>query len=270
VATGKDVAAPSAAAIRSGKDGAGNTAIASASASVTAANAKTLSLTGLITDTEYKIYSVLYDGDSNASAVVSNTARTKPLQLKSLTIVPEGKSSNILTGFSPDKFTYTGIVVPNETTEVKVTAIANADVFVGTLSINGEVGTTTVNVPVVEGGPTVISVVVKETGKSEVTYTVTLTKAGNANLDSMTIDGKGYIPGDTHMLDEYNTSSVLLKIKAVDSNATIWIGDNQIGNDVATNVTIGDATSLVFQIKSSGGEHKSYTIKFARPAAPSE
>lgn len=272
VAVDTGAVAPDAAAIKNGKDGSGNAAAAFASSGVTAANAKTLSLSGLETDTQYKIYAVLYDGSGNVSNVASVTETTMPLLLKSLTIVPviDG-GKNVLAGFEPEKTAYNNIYVPFGTDAVDVTAAANADLFVGTISINGKASTATVRVPLVNGKVT-ITVNIQETGKSPVIYTVTLIEAGSADLDSMTINGDSYNPGTSYRLESYDTTSVVVNIVPEDSDATILIDGYQIenGEDTTLNMSVA-TTSISFRIRSSDGSlTKSYAINFTRPPAPEQ
>lgn len=269
VALETSAAAPNAEAIKTGKDGSGNTAIAAASSSATASSAKTLKLSNLSTDTQYKIYAVLYDGSGNTSAVVSKDARTSPLLLRSLTVVPEGGTSNIITAFSPGNMNYTGLIVPNGTASVNVTALANADLFIGTLSVNGDRDSITVNVPIIDG-EAVIEIVLQETGKTAVTYTVTIREAGSTELDSMTIDDMPYTPGDEYTLPSYDATSVKINIMPDDPNAKVYIDGTLIPNGVNTTITIGDSTdSITFTIRSyDESSVRSYTILFERPAAP--
>ncbi|HRV34056.1 MAG TPA: Ig-like domain-containing protein, partial [Anaerovoracaceae bacterium] len=161
-----DAAAPTAARIRDGKDAADAAAIAAVNAATPASGAATLPLTGegITRDTAYKVYAVLYDGSGNASQVVSTPATTEPLKLKSLTVVPDTGTGDILTGFKPETLDYGTIVVPNGTSYVEVTAEANALSFVGDLTINDDTQIADKQIDLTAGSAE-ISVVVQELGK---------------------------------------------------------------------------------------------------------
>lgn len=271
VALSPGASAPNADAIKAGKDGSGNAAEAAVSSSASASGAKTLKLSGLSTDTQYKIYAVLYDGNGNASAVVSKDAKTSPLLLGSLEVIPAGGTSNIITDFSPNKMNYPGLVVPNGTASVDVTALASAAAFIGTLSINGDSDSIPVNVPIIDG-EAVIEIILQETGKTAVKYTVTIREAGSSELDSMTINETSYTPGTVYTLPSYNATSVELNIIPADPNAKVYIDGILITNGADFTLTIGDSSDpKTFTIRSyDGSSVRSYTILFERPAAPPE
>lgn len=272
VAVDAGAIAPDAAAIKGGKDGSGNAALAFASASVTASSAKTITLSGLSTDTQYKIYAVLYDGSGNVSNVVNISATTRPLLLKSLAIVPAiDGGKNVLTGFSPEKTDYGNLTVPYGTDAVDVTAAANADIFVGTISINGDTSDAKARIPLVNGRAA-ITVTIQEAGKTAVRYTATVIESGSADLDKMTINGDSYTPGTNYLLESYDTSSVVLNITPEDPNAAVLLDGYQIESDEDTTLNISPSTtSVTFRIQSSDGAiTKSYVIKFTRPPAPEQ
>lgn len=254
--------APTVAEIKAGTGAAGVAAIAKASGSTTAKAAKTLSLTGLETDTAYKIFAVAYDGAGNASAVTSVSERTSPLLLKSLT-VQVGTGDNLI-NFQPTTKSYS-VSVPYGTTEVAVTALPNKDSFLGTLTISGVSDTSKVFVPLTNSS-TVIKIEIQESDKTKVTYTVTVTKIGSTGFSSVTINGTPYEPDVPYALASSETNSVDLVIIPEDPAATVWFGGVEIDAGEVTTVTFGDQNSITFRIRSSEGSvYTEYRILFTRP-----
>ena len=267
-----DAAAPTAARIRDGKDAADAAAIAANNIATAASGAATLQLAGegITRDTAYKIYAVLYDGSGNASAVISQPVTTEPLKLKSLTIVPDTGTADILPGFKSDKLAYGTIVVPNGTASVEVTAEANALSFVGSLTINGdvEVGGKQVDLT---AGTADISVVVQELGKRSVTYTVTVKVAGSAALSSMTIDGNAYDPASSAAYAiGADPVQVILVISPEDAAASVRIdgATATAGAPITLNLD-STITQKDFDIVSADGlATRTYTIRFDRTPIP--
>ncbi|HCU07941.1 MAG TPA: hypothetical protein DF480_03060 [Clostridiales bacterium] len=269
-----DAVAPTAARIRDGKDATDAAAIAAVNAATPASGAATLTLSGegITRDTAYRIYAVMYDGSGNASHVVSSAATTEPLKLKSLTIVPDTGTANILSGFKPDKLSYGTIVVPDGTSYVEVTAEANALSFVGDLTINGDVEMAGKQIDLTAGSAD-ISVVVQELGKRSVTYTVTVRVAGSAALDSMTINGTDYVPDvSAPFAIGADPVQVTLAITPTDLAATIQIDGVTItaGDPITLNLD-STITQKNFVIASADGlATKAYTIQFDRTPFPED
>ena len=267
-----NASAPTAARIKEGKDASGNTAIAAVNASVTAGKAATLTLSGdkIFRDTEYKVFAVLYDGNNNASSVVSKSVRTEPLKLKSLEVVPGTGTSNVLTGFDSDKTDYGTKVVPNGTKFVRVKAEPEGSLFSGPLPvmINGD-RTIEKDISLDAEGKATITVVVQEEGKRSVTYKVAVKEAGSADLDSMTINGVSYNPASgTPYSIVKNWVEIELVINAKEDDATIIIKgeDEPVASGAKIVLTIGpEVKELEFTIMSSDGlDKKSYKISFNR------
>ncbi len=272
-----DKPAPTAVQIKDGKDAAGGSAIAATNVSATASNVATLKFSGgdIARDTAYKVYAVLYDGNNNPSSVVSASVKTEPLKLKSLKVIPEGGTSNVIAGFSPDKTVYE-VIVPNGTSYVEVIAEANASSFIGDVIINGEENATAEIS--LSGGKATITVIVQEEGKSSVTYKVTVRETGTAELESMTI---GQSPGDQEAYDpnsgekyplEEGPKKVYLVINPEDPNSTIRIGGETKSGGESIEINIGATTTEVsFVIEASDGvTKKTYKIRFDRTAFPSD
>lgn len=269
-----DAAAPSAARIRDGKDAADAAAIAAVNGAVSASGAATLQLTGgsITRDTAYKVYAVLYDGSGNASQVVNTTVTTEPLKLKTLTIVPDTGSSDILPGFRSNKLDYGTIVVPDGTSYVEVTAEANALSFIGDLTINGDAGIAGKQVDLT-GGTATITVIVQELGKRSVTYTVTVRVAGSAALSSITINGTDYDP-DTSAPFAIGADPVpvTLVITPEDPAAVIEIDGVAVtaGDSITLNLD-SVITQKSFVIESADGlASRTYTIRFDRTPIPAD
>lgn len=263
--------APLAPAIRSGQDASGKAALGSGAVSLNAGASGTLSFSGLTTCTDYKIYAAVYDAKGNVSTVTTLGAKTLPLQLSSLTIRPVGGGSNVLSNFAPGTFKYTGLYLPCGTDSVVVTAAANTDIFVGTLSINGDSTSKSVTVPVPANGKLIVAVVLQETGKTAVIYTIELQRIGSVDLSTMTLDGDAYTPGTVYTLDSAITESVVLNISPVDLlGAKVYVDGTKIANGENTTLNISPTTtSVTFLIRSvEEQDSKSYTITFARPLAP--
>lgn len=264
--------APTAVEIKAGTGAAGIASVAKASLTTTANTAKTISLTGLQTDTDYKIYAVVYDGGNNASAVVTVSASTSPLLLKSLTVMAGNK--NELSNFVPTTKTY-NVTVPFGTNQVVVTALPNKDVYLdGTISIGGT-SESTVSISL-SGPSTSVTIVVQESGKTAVTYTVTVTVVGSIGYKSIKIlneyvtdesSAVDYVPGAFYTLATSTTSAIKLNIEPLDPLATIWIGPDKIAANSYTVINFGELLNLItFRIESSDTSRSSnYEIKFIRP-----
>lgn len=267
-----NASAPTAARIKEGKDASGNTAIAAVNASVTAGKAATLTLSGdkIFRDTEYKVFAVLYDGNNNASSVVSKSVRTEPLKLKSLEVVPGTGTSNVLTGFDSDKTDYGTKVVPNGTKFVRVKAEPKASLFSGPLPVMiNDDRTTEKDISLDAEGKATITVVVQEEGKRSVTYKVAVKEAGSADLDSMTINGVSYNPASgTPYSIVKDWVEIELVINAKEDDATIIIKgeDEPVASGAKIVLTIGpEVNELEFTIMSSDGlDKKTYKIPFNR------
>ena len=258
--------APTAANIKAGTDAAGAAALGSGSASVTVGGTGTISFSGLKTQTAYKIFAAVYDAQGNFSTVSSVASTTLSLLLSDLNIYPHGSGTNVLSSFDSGTKNYTKIYVPCGTDSVDVEAEANSDVFVGTLTINGASGTEA-EVPLAADGTLTLTVVLQETGKTAVTYTVSIIEIGSVELASMTIDGDAYTPGDTYTLDTAATESVVLNIVPEDADADIYVDGTAISNSTNTTLNISaTTTSVTFVIYSvEGQDSETYTIRFARP-----
>ena len=267
-----DAAAPTAARIRDGKDAADAAAIAAVNAATPASGAATLPLTGegITRDTAYKVYAVLYDGSGNASQVVSTPATTEPLKLKSLTVVPDTGTGDILTGFKPETLDYGTIVVPNGTSYVEVTAEANTLSFVGDLTINGDTQIADKQIDLTAGSAE-ISVVVQELGKRSVTYSVAIRVAGSASLESMTINDEVYDPASSASFGlGADPVQVILAITPEDPAATIRIDGATVaaGDPITLNLD-STITEKSFVIESADGlATRTYTIRFDRTPLP--
>ncbi len=270
-----DKPAPTAVQIKDGKDASGGSAIVATNVSATASNVTTLKFSGenIKRDTAYKVYAVLYDGNNNPSSVVSASVKTEPLKLKSLTVIPDVGSSNVLTGFSPDKTVY-DVIVPNGTSYVEVIAEANASSFIGDVIINGEENATA-DISL-SGGKATVTVIVQEEGKSPVTYKVTVREAGTAELESMTIgqsqeEQEAYDPstGEKYPLEE-GPKKVFLVINPEDPNSTIRIGGETKSGGESIEINLGATTTEVsFVIEASDGvTKKTYKIRFDRTTVP--
>lgn len=267
-----DAAAPTAARIREGKDATGALAIASANAAAATGKAMTVQLAGedIQRDTPYKVHAVLYDGSDNVSAVTSIAVTTEPLKLKSLTIIPDTSATSVLTGFRPEKLDYGTITVPDGTKEVSVTAEANAAVFVGSLTINGDTEIVDKKISLA-GGTADISIVIQETGKRSVTYSVKIKVAASAALKTLTVNGAAYVPGTSpDIAIGPDQRQVELVVVPEDAAAVIRIDGTVIGAGVPVLLSIGAETS---EIKlditpADGGTAKRYTIRLDRTPVP--
>ena len=261
--------APSAAQIRDGKDAAGNNAIAAVNVSATASNATTLKFSGgsITRDTAYKVYAVLYDGNNNVSPIINAAVTTEPLKLKSLTVIPDTGSSNVLTGFSPDKTDYGTIIVANGTTSIDVEAVANADFFVGSLTIKNnrvESGNTIALI----NGEADVEVIVQEDGKTRnKTYKFKVKAAGSVEISNMYINGVEYDPSSgASFAIGADPVTVKLVINTADYGAKIAIAGTQKNSGDEIFIPLNDTTrELTFTILSMDGlKTKDYTIKFDR------
>lgn len=268
VLVSSNASAPSASQIRDGKDKEGKAAIAAISAKATAGSASTLKLSGenIKSDTPYKVYVVLYDGNGNTSSVVESAARTTLLKLKSLSIIPDPGTSNVLKGFESNTFQYE-VIVPNGTDSVRVVADPNVSDFNGDITIKRNDQTSPTNTISLTGKETIIAVIIQESGKSPVTYTVKVREKGTAELDYMTINNTPYEPGTAEKYELIAEQvKVSLFIKPVESDAKIKIKADTYRSEEIIERTLGpETTELVFTIVSSDGvTEEEYTIKFDR------
>ncbi len=260
----ENATAPSATQIKNGKDSTNADALVAANKSASTSGSTTIRLEKepkISRDTSYKVFAVLYDGSGNPSAVVSSTAKTLPVRLKSLTVTPIDSAENVLTGFSSDKYIYS-VSVPYGTSSVNIKATPTSS-FDGAIKINGEV-----NNPIdinLGDDVTTVTITIQETGKSILTYTVNINHAGTAKLKSMTINGQGYVP-DTDAKYEIteDPATLTLKIIPVEADAKIWIQGNQYNKDDNIVITLSHPSAeLKFTIESSDGTTtREYKIAF--------
>lgn len=259
VAVSKNAKAPDAEAIKAGKDGDGSDAISKGSVSVKASNAAALKLTGLDTDTVYRIYAVLYDGNKNASAVmVFDDRRTLPLRLSSLYV--KVADVDVLKDFNSEKMDYT-VKVPVDATFMLVGAGAGS--FRGTITIDGRMENPA-GILLIDGEK-IINIVVQETDKTPVTYRVHVTEKGDTRIGEALINGKPYTIGENFILDSAETA-VTLSIVTKDPGAMVFLND-KIETDPTNIILTIDIDSLFDQFKvtiANKGEQTDYTISFKR------
>ncbi len=264
-----DAKAPLAAQVRDGKDGTGKDAVAVKTVAVAASNANkvaTVNLSGdkIARDTAYKVYAVLYDGNGNASTVVDRAVTTEPLKLKSLTIIPDTGTSNILT-FKPETLDYGTILVPNGTTSVKVTAVVNTDTFDGERMINGESAVTR-TVDLVDGKATIEVYVKENSAIRSVQYKLKVQARGSTDIDRITINDVEY-RGAAHDV-RVDAGSVSLAVWSKDLNATITVGTISMERGVPKTLGLNpDTDKLIITIRSADGETKNHTVLLNRTAA---
>lgn len=260
--------APSAAQIKEGKDKEGKAALAAASTTATPSKAVSLNISAesIERDTPYRVYGVLYDGNANVSSIVNLSTRTEPLKLKTLSVTLTSGGTNYISNFNPYTYSYE-ILVPNGSTALEVKADANADIFSGSIKINGEDNPATISL---DGTGKTIEVIVKEGDKRSQKYEIKVKIRGSAGLESMSINDVIYRPnlGERYLLPE--NGKIELIINPVESGATIKIGTDTYKRGDDIEYTIGETTtSLTFAIISADGETRAdYVILFERSPAP--
>lgn len=269
-----DATAPSAANIKDGKNSAGAAALLTGSKSASASAATAIKLGNpedphISRDTSYKVFAVLYDGNGNASAVVSSSTQTLPVRLASLKITADESTENMLKGFSSGIYDY-NVSVPNGTTSVKVLATPTSS-YEGETIING-IKTYTNDISLSDGKATV-TITIQETGKSLQTYIVEIKEKGTADLEGMTINSTSYIPGSSGKYELTETPAELtLNITPVETGATVLFNGTE--KDSETNFTytlVSPDNELKFTIESSDGvTSKEYTIEFQWELPPSD
>lgn len=256
---------PTASQVVAGKDGDNLIAAASSNVSVSANSSSTAKLSGLSTETDYRIYTVLRDSAGNLSTVGTTSGKTTPINLIGLSISgSEGFS------FSPTTYDYTNVLVPYGASSVTVTA--NAGIIIGNIEVNGSANPSVISL---ENGTTNIKVTVQESGKTQRQYNISLKKKGTADISQIKINDQTYTSGNVLELPA-GTASVTLRVKAADENAVIQVGSTTIAQE--TEVTMPLDTTLSTQsttltvTSSDGVTKKTYPLSFkilaATPATP--
>lgn len=259
VVTNKDAKAPDKEAIKSGVDGDGKKVISKVNATVKASNTAILNFSGLDTDTAYEIYTVLYDGNNNASAVTAFENRTLPLHLVSLSV--KVKNKDALENFNPRTLKY-DVVVPAGT--AYVTVKANAGSFPGTITIDGVIENSA-DIELTDKERT-IEITVQETGKKAVTYTVHVKEERDTRIKEISINGIPYTIGEKFILESSSQTSATLSIVTMDSNALVFIENNEIENPERIILTISEETeSVCYKVTIKNGDYSAdYSVCFER------
>ncbi|MBR0599198.1 S-layer homology domain-containing protein [Sinanaerobacter chloroacetimidivorans] len=264
------VGTPSVTQIKNGKTSTDQTAAASQNTTVTASTSKSVTFSNLDTETSYKFFAVLEDSQGNPSSIQSDTAKTTSLNLKTLSIRPNGGSNILSSSFSSTNYSYTDISVPNGTSYVDVNAVANREAFVGEVTINNTVGNSLqVDLQGSPGSRTArIEVKIQEIGKSPRLYTVTVKELGSTKLQSVTINGNPYTIGSNYEIAA-DTSDVSLMLTPEDSSAILTMSGQQLQWNQPIPLSLSDTTnmnpSVTFTVRTADGRStQDHVIRFKR------
>ncbi len=182
--------------------------------------------------------------------------------LSTLTLAPSG-GSNVLTGFSPSKFSY-DVTVPYETPSVDVTAAAASGT---SITINGAPATSVAGIALVPSSITTIKVAAAASGAAISTYQLNVEVAGNTTLSGITVGGISLVPGSSPYSANVPTSatSVPISISTVDPNAVIKINGGSPGTGtLSTDITLSPGSQSITFTVMSNRTTKEYTIYISR------
>ncbi len=185
--------------------------------------------------------------------------------LTGLTVAPTGTGSNVLTDFKAATTSY-DVTVPFGTTGVDVKATAASGT---TVSINGTVTGSALNVPVTGSAVTKITVSASGTNMKATAYTVNAQVAGNTDLTSVSVDGTTISPDSTGLYaasTAADATSAAIVITAADPKATISMDGSSGTGSLTKEITLpdgGQKATITFTVKSNMTT-KTYTIQINR------
>lgn len=201
---------------------------------------------------------------SSASWRVAYATTPSAATLSTLTLATSG-GINLLTGFSPSKFSY-DVTVPFETSSVDVSATAASGT---SITINGTTATSASGIALVPSAVTTVKVVASASGAAISTYQLNVEVAGNTSLKAITVGGISLVPGSAPYSANVPTSatSVPISISTDDPNAVIKINGGSPGTgSLSADVGLkpGDLSQTITFTVMSNRTTKEYTIYISR------